>query len=80
MVHIEVYLGGEGTPEKSIGSRTNINEVSYHDSYKFVSTSYHSIKYHYRSLDTWLDGVCKSWCSQHKWKSTRYCVNEGNNS
>ena len=57
MVHIEVFLGGE-SGEKSIGSRTCVNHVSYHDSYKFVSTSYHSIEYHYRSLETWLDGIC----------------------
>ena len=78
MVHIEVYLGGESV-ERSIGSRTCINEVSYHDSYKFVSTSYHSMKFHYRSIDTWLDGICKSFCHEHKWKSARHAVTEGNN-
>lgn len=78
MVHIEVFLGG-ASGEKSIGSRTCINEVSYHDSYKFVSTSYHSIKYHYRSIETWLDGICRSYCPQHKWKAARYAVSEGNN-
>ena len=43
--------------------------VQYFDSYKFESTSYHSIEFHYRSIDTWLEGVCKSWCSQHEWKN-----------
>ena len=42
MVHIEVFLGGK-TGEKSIGSRTSINQVSYHDSYRFVGRKYHSI-------------------------------------
>lgn len=78
MVHIEVFLGGE-SGEKSIGSRTCINEVSYHNTYKFVSTSYHSIEYHYRSLDTWLDGICQSYCEQHKWRTSRYAVTDGNN-
>ena len=41
MVHIEVFLGGK-TGEKSIGSRTSINQVSYHDSYRFVGRKYHS--------------------------------------
>ena len=78
MVHIEVYLGGEN-PMRSIGSRTSINEVSYHDNFKFVAANYGNIKYHYRSLDTWLDGVCKSWCPDHTWKCNRYAVTEGNN-
>ena len=59
MVHIEVYLGGT----RSIGSRTQINHVAYHDDFKFATTSYHSINYHYKSLDTWLEGICRSWCS-----------------
>lgn len=74
MVHIEVYLGGT----KSIGSRTCINEVSYHDDFKFATTSYHSIKYHYKSLDTWLDGICRSWCNDHAWNVSKYAVGEGN--
>ena len=78
MVHIEVYLGGK-SGEKSIGSRTSINQVSYHDSYRFVGRKYHSIQYHYRSLDTWLEGICKSWCPDHKWRTSRYALTEGNN-
>ena len=78
MVHIEVFLGGK-TGEKSIGSRTSINQVSYHDSYRFVGRKYHSIQYHYKSLDTWLEGICKSWCPEHKWKTSRYQLSEGNN-
>lgn len=42
MVHIEVFLGGK-TGEKTIGSRTSLGQVSYHDSYKFVGRKYHSI-------------------------------------
>ena len=79
MVHIEVFLGGGSNNERSIGSRTCINEVSYHDSFRFVSASYHSIQYHYRSLETWLDGVCHSICPEHKWRVSRYTVAEGNN-
>ena len=78
MVHIEVFLGGK-TGEKSIGSRTSLNQVSYHDSFRFVGRKYHSIEYHYKSLDTWLDGICKSWCPEHKWRRSNYQVAEGNN-
>lgn len=37
------------------------------DSYKFVSRNYHSIVWHYKSIDTWLEGVCRSWCPEHPW-------------
>ena len=33
--------------------------VQIHDSYRFVSKSYHSMKYHFKSIDTWLNGVCR---------------------
>lgn len=45
--------------------------MQYFDSYKFTSTSYHSIKFHYKSLDTWLEGICKSHCEQHSWSSCK---------
>lgn len=38
-------------------------------SYKFTSTTWTLVKYHFRSLDTWLDGVCKSHCDEHPWHS-----------
>lgn len=44
-----------------------------------MGRSYHSIEYHYKSLDTWLDGICKSWCPEHKWRRSNYCVADGNN-
>ena len=78
MVHIEVFLGGK-TGEMTIGSRTGRGTVSYHDSYKFVGKRYHSIVWHYKSLDTWLEGICKSWCPEHKWRTSRYQLSEGNN-
>lgn len=43
--------------------------VQYFDSFKFTSTAYHSIEFHYRSIDTWLEGVCRSWCQTHEWKN-----------
>ena len=58
LVHVEIFIGGE-TGEQSIGARWGKGVVELHQSYKFVSMNYHSVKHYYRSLDTWLDGVCK---------------------
>lgn len=69
MVHVEIFTGGE-TGEQSIGARWQRGVVQYFDSYKFTSTSYHSIEFHYKSLDTWLEGICKSHCNEHNWSSS----------
>ena len=55
MVHVEVWLG-DG--EKTIGARWQKGKVQVFDSYKFVAKSYHSMKYHFKSIDTWLQGTC----------------------
>jgi hypothetical protein len=62
MVHVEIFTGGH-TGEQSIGARWQRGEVQFFDSFKFVSTAYHSIKFHFKSLDTYLEGVCKSHCA-----------------
>lgn len=59
LVHVEIFIGGP-TGEQSIGARWSRGVVELHDSFKFESTNYHSVKHYYRSIDTWLDGVCKS--------------------
>ena len=69
MVHVEIFMGGE-TGEQSIGARWQKGVVQLFDSFKFESTSYHSIQFHYKSIDTWLEGICRSWCSQHSWQSS----------
>ena len=70
MVHVEIFLGGP-TGEQTIGARWNNGVVSIFDSYKFVSKSYYNIKYHFKSIDTWLQGVCKSFCDIHPWIDDR---------
>ena len=65
-VHVEIFTGGE-TGEQSIGARWQKGVVQYFDSFKFESKSYYNIKFHFRSIETWLDGVCQSFCPQHKW-------------
>ena len=77
MVHVEVFLGGGPSNESTIGSRTT--SVEYHDSYKFTSPKWVNIEYHFRSIETWLDGVCKSFCPDHTWTISYFTVAQGNN-
>lgn len=67
-VHVEIFLGGE-TGEATIGSRYHRGNVSIFPSYKFKSTTWDLVQFHFRSLDTWLNGECKSHCSEHPWHS-----------
>lgn len=55
MVHVEIWLG-DG--EKTLGARHQRGVVQVHDSYRFVSKTYHSMEYHFRSLEPWLQGKC----------------------
>eukprot|EP01038_Epipyxis_sp_PR26KG_P012981 gene12981-17406_t len=66
IVHVEIFLGGE-TGEESIGSRFHQGKVSIFPSFKFESTTWKLVQYHFRSIDTWLDGICRSFCSEHPW-------------
>jgi len=67
MVHVEIFIGGP-TGEQTIGARWSKGVVQVFDSYKFVSKAYYDIKYHFRSIDTWLEGQCISHCPDHAWK------------
>ncbi len=64
MTHVEIFLG-EG--EKSLGSRNKNSTVKIFESYKFKGDKYKHIEYHFKSIDTWLKGIHKSFCSEHKW-------------
>lgn len=65
VVHVEIWLG-DG--DKTVGARWQKGVVEIHNSYQYASKSYHSMKYHFRSIDTWLNGICESYCDQHPWK------------
>ena len=78
MMHVEVFLGGK-TGEKAIGSRPSLGQISYHDSYKIFPKRYTDVEYHFKSLDTWLNGICKSWCPEHNWRTPKFQIIEGNN-
>lgn len=67
-VHVEIFLGGE-TGEATIGSRFQRGVVSIFPSFKFKSTTWELVQYHFRSIDTWLDGECRSYCPDHQWIS-----------
>ncbi|OMJ67368.1 hypothetical protein SteCoe_35488 [Stentor coeruleus] len=70
MVHVEIFIGGE-TGEQSLGARWFKGFVQIFNSYKFVSTNYYDIKFHYKSIDLWLQGICKSQCNEHLWGDDR---------
>lgn len=56
IVHVEIWAG-DG--ERTLGARWQKGVVQIHDSYKFTAKSYHSMQYHFRSIDTWLKGTCE---------------------
>ena len=66
MTHVEIWLG-DGP--KTIGARWNNGKVQVFDSYKFTAKSYHSETYIFKSIDTWLMGICRSHCPDHMWKT-----------
>ncbi len=64
IVHVEIFLGGE-TGEQTIAAREPRGVVSYFDTYKFESSNYHSIVYRFKSVDTWLKGIHRTFCKEH---------------
>ncbi len=46
------------------------------DTYKFESSNYHSIIYRFKSIETWLKGIHRSFCKDHLWHEE---VNRANN-
>ena len=66
MTHVEIYLGGE-TGRATLGSRYFRGAVNIYPDYEFPCTTWKCYKHHFRSLDTWLEGICKSHCSEHAW-------------
>ena len=63
-VHVEVYIGDGRT----LGARWGKGVVQEHDSYTFTAKTWTLTEYVFCSIDTWLQGVCKSHCSEHEWK------------
>ncbi len=81
MVHVEIYMGDESLPERTIAARDRFGVVEYFDTYKFESENYYDIKYHFKSIDNWLRGIHRNYCSEHIWhdehldnRSNKYSV------
>jgi hypothetical protein len=66
MVHVEIFIGGN-TGEGTIASRIQTGFVQKFDSYKFESNRYYDVKHHFKSIEMWLRGVCRSYCTLHSW-------------
>lgn len=58
MVHVEIFLGGQ-SGEETVAARDRFGVVEINETYKFTSENYYDIKYHFRSIDTWLRGIHK---------------------
>ena len=58
MTHVEIWLG-DGP--KTIGARWNNGKVQIWDHYKFEAKSFANTVYYFKSIDTWLKGICKRW-------------------
>lgn len=52
---MEIWLG-DG--KRSLGARQKRGRVQVFDSYTFVSRSYGGMEYHFKSIETWLKGIC----------------------
>ena len=82
MVHVEIYMGdykleNEDTTnkdsntqksERTIAAREKRGVVQFFDTYQFTSENYYDIKYYFKSIDPWLQGIHKSYCKEHEWK------------
>lgn len=64
IVHVEIYLG---KGEMTIGSRDSYGVVEIYDTFQFESSTYYNIEYKFKSIDTWIKGIHKSFCSEHDW-------------
>jgi hypothetical protein len=57
IVHVEVFLGGGGEGKSVCGARWNRATVQEFDSYEFTPKSWTLTRWHFCSIDTWLQGV-----------------------
>lgn len=58
MVHVEIFLGGE-TGFQTIAARRKEGVVEIFDDFRFRSSIYYNVKHYFKSIDTWLQGICK---------------------
>jgi hypothetical protein len=68
IVHVEVFLGGGPEGKSVCGARWNKGVVQEFDSYDFAPKSWTLTKWHFCSIDTWLEGTCRSFHPEREWK------------
>jgi len=68
MVHVEVFLGGGSEGKSVCGARWNKGIVQEFDSYEFSPKSWTLSKWHFCSIDTWLQGISKSFHPEREWQ------------
>lgn len=60
MVHVEMVVNRkEGGGVRTIAARRKEGTVEIFEDYKFKSSSYYNVRYHFKSIDVWLKGVCR---------------------
>jgi len=73
LVHIEVYVGDGPSGEGTIGSRyegpgvTSPGVAAFESYRSFAGHLAHGHQLLFRSIDTWLDGICVSHCAMCSW-------------
>lgn len=61
MTHVEIYFPFKSRGStQTIGSRHRHGCVQVHPDFRFESKTYYDMQYHFRSIETWLQGTCTS--------------------
>ncbi len=68
IVHVEVFLGGGPEGKSVCGARWNKDVIQEFDSYEFSPKSWTLTQWHFCSIDTWLEGICRSFHPKRKWR------------
>ena len=67
IVHVEVFLGGGPEGKSVCGARWNKGVIQEFESYEFAPKSWTLTRWHFCSIDTWLQGICRSFHPEREW-------------
>lgn len=59
IVHVEIFTGQGYSGEGTIAARWFRGVVGEFETYKFESKNYYNQRYHFKSINSWLEGVLK---------------------